>query len=99
MKINVLLALVALSIISSQNLSFAAVSKEESYDAAYSGDLDFLQDTFSEAKNGKASLPISPSDLVGEALAGHQLEVVKWCANQDPDANKLCDGSQANKWT
>ncbi len=91
MKTLTLLSAIVLAFLGSRQASYADMPKQkaELYDAAYSGDIDFLRATFGDIKNGKANLPASPSDLIGEALAGHQYEIIKWCAGEDSDANKL----------
>lgn len=57
-------------------------TRDELRDAAYQGDLNFLKEKY----NGTGTNPVSPAELVGEALSGHQYDVVKWCAAKDPDA-------------
>lgn len=63
--------------------------KRQLRDAAYFGDLDFLKTRFGDSNSDKGTVPVLPSELIGEAVAGHQYDVIQWCANRDPDANKI----------
>ncbi len=85
------LSAIVLTLLGSWQLSFADRPRPQAelYDAAYSGDIDYLRKTYGDAQGDKSKWPAAPSELVGEALAGHQYEIVRWCANADPDANKL----------
>ena len=89
MKKFILLQIIGLIIIGRPSSSLADIAREELMDAAFSGDINFLQESYDEFKTNKIVKGVSPADLVGEALAGHQYEIVKWCATEDPDANKL----------
>jgi len=91
MKTLTLVSAIYVVILGTMQLSYGDMPRQnaELYDAAYSGDIDFLHGTFGDGKGDKTKWPVSPSDLIGEALAGHQYEIVKLCAAADPDANKL----------
>jgi hypothetical protein len=71
----------------SRQLVDATTLRNELLDAAYSGDIDFLERNCDLSKTNPIPAP-SPVELVGEALAGHQYDTVQWCASHDPDAEK-----------
>jgi hypothetical protein len=86
---KILFSILGLIVVGGYCTSLAGVTKDELHDAAYSGDNDFLQEKYGEFKTKKIPGPVSPADLVGEALAGHQYQTIKWCVAEDPDPNKL----------
>jgi hypothetical protein len=83
-KLLVLFFCIGINCIAQNKFPFEKVweTRNELRDAAYQGDLDFLKEKY----DGTGTNPVSPAELVGEALAGHQYEVVKWCAAKNPDA-------------
>ena len=61
-------------------------------DAAYDGDLDYIQQRFKVIKSERTEAEkgqLRSSLIVEDALAGNQIEIVEWCIENDKNLEKL----------